>query len=46
MFVVVELDDDGRYAANVMFDPDDDVGAIAELEQRHLAGLEPPPDPF
>jgi hypothetical protein len=38
--VVVELDADDGDAVNVIFDPDDDVGAIEELERRHLAGLD------
>ncbi|ORV54593.1 hypothetical protein AWC05_18580 [Mycobacterium florentinum] len=35
---VVEIDTDGRIAADVVFDPDDFDAAIAELETRYLAG--------
>jgi hypothetical protein len=36
--VVVVLDADGLYAANVMFDPDDLASALDELDRRYLAG--------
>ena len=38
VLVVVELDADGLFATNVMFDPDDLASALDELDRRYLVG--------